>query len=208
MACSRVRGDPVRMAEGESWTGRLMWAPADRVAGTRGPRAVPAGVVAIGALVALMLARGEGGPAWTRFAFVAAAAGLVVAAVLLWIARRPLALAIAVALIPLAVAGVVVASTARDRELHERDKWGGAVLRYEDRGRILTDAQAEAVPEGITKDELTARLGVPAGSGVQRLFGERDMRCLAYRTGKPERAGQLLHAFCFRDGRYVALRRW
>ena len=198
----------MRMAEGESWTGRLMWAPADRVAGTRGPRAVLAGVVATGALVALLFTRDEGGPEWTRFAFLAAAACLVAAAVLLWIARRPLTLALAVALIPLAVTGVVVASAARDRELHEREKWGGSVFRYEDRGRIVTDAQAEAVPEGATKAELTAQLGVPAGSGVQRLFGERDMRCLAYRTGKPERTGQLLHAFCFRDGRYVALRRW
>jgi hypothetical protein len=198
----------VRMAEGESWTGRLTWAPADRVAGTRGPRALPAAVVATGALVALLFTRDEGGPEWTRFAFVAAAACLVAAAVLLWIARRPLTLVLAVALIPLAVTGVVVASAARDRELQEREKWGGAVFRYEDRGRIVTGAQAEAVPEGATKAELTARLGVPAGSGVQRLFGERDMRCLAYRTGKPERTGQSLHAFCFRDGRYVALRRW
>jgi hypothetical protein len=108
MACRRVRRDPVRMAEGESWTGRLMWAPADRAAGKRGPRAVPAGIVAIGALVALMFTQGEGGPAWTRFAFVAAAAGLVAAAVLLWTARRPLTLALAIALIPLSVAGVAI----------------------------------------------------------------------------------------------------
>jgi hypothetical protein len=196
------------MAEGESWTGRLMWAPADRAAGARGPRAVPAAIVAIGAFVALMFTQGEGGPAWVRFAFVAAALCLAASAVLLWIARRPLTLALAVTLIPLAVTVIVVASAARDRELEERDRWGGADFRFEDRGRIVTDAQAEAVPEGATKAELTARLGVPAGSGVQRLTGERGMRCLAYRTGEGRGAGAALHAFCFRDGRYVALRRW
>jgi hypothetical protein len=196
------------MSSAQSPSSRLLEAPADRVAGTRGPRAKLAGVVAIAALLALAFSSGAEEPDWTRFVFVAAAAALVAAAVLLWTARRAPALALGAALVVVAVAGGVAANAARERVQHEADRWGGAVFRFEQRGRVLTDAQAEAVPAGATKAELTERLGIPAGSGVQRLVGERDMRCLAYRTDKPERTGQLLYAFCFRDGRYAALRQW
>jgi hypothetical protein len=183
-------------------------APADRAAGRRGPRAKLAGVAAAGALVPLAFSSVSTDPGWARFAFGAAAALLIGAALLLWVARRRSAVAAGVALIVLGAALAAYAEAERAERQRERDKWGGAVFRHEERGRILTGAQAEAVPEGITKAELTARLGVPAGSGVQRVFDGPDMRCLAYRNGTRERSGARLHAFCFSDGRYVALRTW
>jgi hypothetical protein len=183
-------------------------APADRVAGTRGPRAKLAGLAAVAALLPLAFSSVSTDPEWARFAFGVAAAALVGAALVLWIARRRSVVALGVALCVLGAAVAAYAQVERAERGRESDRWGGAVFRHEERGRILTGAQAGAVPEGITKAELTARLGVPAGSGVQRVLGDRDLRCLAYRTGKPERAGQRLHAFCFRDGRYAALRRW
>jgi hypothetical protein len=185
-----------------------MQAPADRAAGTRGPRAKLAGLVALGALALLAFSSSSRDPAWTGIAFACAAATLTAAAVLLWTARGARAVVLGVVLIPLAVGGGVAAEAARDRAENEEAKWGGASFGFEQKGRILTEAQAEAVPIGATQSQLTARLGPPAGRGVQRVFGEPDMRCLAYRSGERRGGMPMLHAFCFSDGRYAALREW
>jgi hypothetical protein len=208
MARSRLQGDPVTVSSAGSCSRRLMQAPADRAAGSRGPRAKLAGLVAVGGLLLLSFSSFSRDPAWAGIAFACAAATLMAAAVLLWIARGGRALALGVALIPLAAAGGVAAEVARDRAEHEAAKWGGSVFSFERKGRILTRAQAEAVPTGVTQERLTARLGPPAGRGVQRVFGEPDMRCLGYRSVEREGGIPRLHAFCFSDGRYAALREW
>jgi hypothetical protein len=185
-----------------------MQAPADLAAGTRGPRAKLAGLVAVGGLWLLFSSSFERDPAWTGIAYACAAATLMAAAVLLWIARGARALVLGVVLIPLAVAGGVAAEAARDRSEHEAAKWGGAAFGFERKGRIVPRAEAEAVPIGATQAQVTARLGPPAGRGVQRVFGEPDIRCLAYRSGGQRGGMPMLHAFCFSDGRYAALREW
>jgi len=190
----------------DSTTGGLRLAPADRAAGARGPRAKLAGAVAIVALPVLAMSSFDRDPGWTVFAFAAAAGMLVAAAVLLWIGRNTRVLVLAVVLIPLGVATAVAAEAERNRVQHEAEKWGGASYRFDAKGRILTREQAEAVPEGITTEELKARLGPAAGSGVQRVTGEPDMRCVAYRGNSAEFPP--LFAFCIREGRYEALRQW
>jgi hypothetical protein len=97
----------------------------------------------------------------------------------------------------------------------ERIQVVDAFLRHELRARddeayelVLRMVSSMLADRSITRVSHIASQHDVSVRTVQRLFGERDMRCLAYRTGKPERTGQSLHAFCFRDGRYVALRRW
>ncbi len=76
------------------------------------------------------------------------------------------------------------------------------------RGAILTKAEAEAVPKGLTRAQLLARLGEPSARGVQGLSDEPRLRCLAYRRTDRRPLSQTLNAFCFRDGRYVELGEW
>jgi hypothetical protein len=105
--------------------------------------------------------------------------------------------------------GTVAAERARHRVVSEEEKWGGSVFRYDEhRGARLSTAEAEAVPKGLTHEQLRARLGVPAGRGIQRVFDGPDLRCLAYRSDSTDPNRLSLHAFCFRDGRYEALREW
>jgi hypothetical protein len=99
-----------------------MQAPADRAAGSRGPRAKLAGLVAVGGLLLLSFSSFSRDPAWAGIAFACAAATLMAAAVLLWIARGARTLALGVVLIPLAAAGGVAAEVARDRAEHEAAK--------------------------------------------------------------------------------------
>ena len=114
--------------------------------------------------------------------------------------------------IGLALLGLVVTAAAnleRQRIQTERDKWGGHVRgEAHQRGPRLTRAEAEQVPEGLTRTQLITRLGAPATTGIQRIFDEPDLRCVVYRSthGNAGRSG--LHAFCFRDGRYEVLREW
>jgi hypothetical protein len=163
----------------------------------------------VGALLPLTLSADDAEPAWTRPAFLAAALALVVAAVVVWVARRPAAIVIGVALVPLAAVGAIGAERAQDHAQQEADKWAGSVFTYHQKGRILTAEEARAVPEGLTKAELRARLGPAAGSGIQRVVGEKDRRCVAYRNPETRHAGMgRLHAFCFTDGRYTDLRQW
>lgn len=186
-------------------------APADRAAGERGLRAPLAGLVALATLFPFSVANFEVvHPAWARPAFVLAAAAGIVAAVLLWVARRRVVLALAIGLTLLGLLSTVAAERARQRVVSEEEKWGGSTFSYENRGRRLTRAQAEAVPKGLTRAQLTARLGVPSARGIERVVGEDDLRCLGYRSAArlPKHSVPNLHAFCFRDGRYAVLRSW
>ena len=189
----------------------VLRAPADRPAGKRGLRAPLAGLVALATLFPISLATyAAAEPSWTRPVFAIAAVAGVAASVLLWVARRRFTLALAVGLALLGLVGTVAAERARNRVIAEEEKWGGFAMGFYDdqRGARLSTAAAEAVPKGITKDQLLARLGVPAGSGIQRVDDGRDLRCLAYRSGRTGPRRLDLHAFCFSDGRYDVLRKW
>jgi hypothetical protein len=191
----------------------LLRPPADRPAGKRGVRGPVAAVAAIAALVPLGFARvadetAAGGPA-----ALAAGVALIGGALLLWTARRPGAMVAAVVLVLAGAVGATVAIgaeiRAEDEARREADRWAGSTFGFpRARGAVLTRAEAEAVPKGLTREALTARLGAPSATGIQRLAGEPDMRCMAYRsTTRPPRS-ELLHAFCFRDGRYAELGEW
>jgi len=181
----------------------LLQAPADRPAGKRGLRAPLAAVAVFAAVVTLAYGSRWDMPAWGRLVMLAAGAGLVASALLLWTARRPSAVAVAAALVAVAVPAWIVVEGYRQREQREAEKWGGTTFRYDKRGPAITKDEAEAVPEGATKDEVKALLGPAAGSGIQRVHGEDDLRCRIYRSAEPS-----VHVFalCFSGDRYVALR--
>lgn len=186
----------------------LLEAPADRPAGQRGWRAALAYPVALAALPALAYSNVADGPGWASPALVLVAAALVSAAVLLWIARRRAGLVLAAALVATALAVGVAAGAAQRDAQHEREKWGGSVFHFDEQGPAITRAEAEAVPEGSTKDEVRAILGRAAGSGVQRVNDGRDLRCVAYRAADHRGSLAGVYALCFSDGRYSDLRKW
>ena len=100
----------------------------------------------------------------------------------------------------------VAAERERSHAQYEADKWAGsATSEIKQRGPRLTEAEAEAVPKDLTRAQLRTRLGAPAATGIQRVFDEPDLRCLAYRRAQ---GTWTLFAFCFDDGRYTTLRRW
>ena len=150
-------------------------------------------------------------PDWTDPLMKAAGAALVVASVLLWIARRPLAIAFAGALVPVAVAACVVSLGARGNAKHEESKWSGFVVTFSDHGRTrpLSRVEVASVPDGATRAQVRRLLGPPTGRGIQRVVDARDMRCLAYPSDRrdPTRGGHL-HAFCFRGEHLAAQRDW
>jgi hypothetical protein len=185
----------------------LLRAPADRPAGSRGIRGVAAAVATLAALVTLTYGSRWDMPVWSRFVMLGAGTGLVGAALLLWTARRRGTLVLAVGLIVLAVPAWVAVERTRQTDRREADKWGGAVVSFDDKGAVLTQAEAEAVPKGTTKDEVRELLGPAAGSGIQRVTDGKDLRCVAYRVaGKRPEAS--LHAFCFTGERYTDLHKW
>jgi hypothetical protein len=97
----------------------------------------------------------------------------------------------------------------RRGSLHAEDRLGGAVFgEPKARGPRLTKADARAVPVGLTRKQLRSRVGAPASYGIQRVNDGRDMRCWAYRSPDRHPYRALLHAFCFRDGRYAELTEW
>lgn len=196
--------------EGVEATGirRILRSPAERPPGKRGLRGVAACVAAAGALVPLAFSSGTGDPGWVRPVFISVAVGMTLGATLLWVARRPVTLALGIGLLLLSVAGGVEADRAESHAQHEADKWTGASWHAHEKGRLLTLAEARAVPEGVTKNQLKALLGPAAGSGVQQVEGEKDLRCIAYRSHRGQGLGRILHAFCFTDGRYTDLREW
>ena len=165
----------------------------------------------LAATVPLRLSGFMADPGWTDPAMKAAAAALVLAAVLLWIARRPLVIALAVALVPAAVVACVLSFAARSNAEQEKSKWGGSVVAFHDHGRTqpLSAAEVASVPDGATRAQVKRLLGPPIGHGIQHVVGSRDLRCLAYPNDRldPTRGGHL-HAFCFRDGHLAAQRDW
>jgi hypothetical protein len=187
---------------------RLLEAPADRPAGHRGGRAVAAFVVAVAGLPAVGFSTNSDSPGWTGAAYLFAAAALISAAVLLWTARRPVGLGLAAVLVTAAVAAGAVAEAAQRREQREEERLAGSSFKFDEKGPAITRAQAEAVREGSTKDEVRAILGKAAGSGIQHVTDDRDMRCLAYNdANRPGRSWRLF-AFCFSGGRYTDLVVW
>jgi hypothetical protein len=183
----------------------LLEAPADRPAGTRGIRGAAAAVATLAALVTLTYGSRWDMPVWSRFVMLGAGTGLVGAALLLWTARRPAALVLAAALVALAVPPWVIVERHRLQEQREAEKWGGMTFKYDDRGPMITEAQAEAVPKGATKNEVKAILGPAAGSGVQHIHGAKDLLCLIYRDAKHPKVSTF--ALCFTGNRYSDLLR-
>jgi hypothetical protein len=186
-------------------SGSLLQAPADRPAGQRGSRAWLACAAAVAALPPLGFATYGEPPGWTGPAFLFAALALTTAAVMLWIARRGAVLGLAAVLVASAVAAGVVAEAAQQRE---EERLAGSSFKFDEKGPAITRAQAEAVPEGSTKDEVRAILGQAAGSGIQHVTDDPDMRCLAYNDAGYGGRFFRLFAFCFSGGRYTELVIW
>jgi hypothetical protein len=187
----------------------LLQPPADRPAGRRGPRGPLAAVAALGGLLPLAFSGPADETSWGQPAMIVAGATLIGGAVLLWTARRRVAVAAAFALVVLGAVGGAAAISSElrteSRRLRAEDRVGGAVM--DDPavgGPRLTQAAAEAVPVGLTRKELRGRLGAPASYGIQRITDGPDLRCWAYWTTRPH----TLHAFCFEHGRYSELMRW
>jgi hypothetical protein len=185
----------------------LLEAPADRPAGKRGIRGAAAAVATLAALVTLTYGSRWDMPVWGRFVMLGAGTGLVGAAVLLWTARRRGAVVLAVGLIVLAVPAWVAVENARRDAQREAEKWGGTSFKYDEKGPVISQAEADAVPKGSTKDEVRAILGPAAGSGIQRVNDGKDLRCVAYRAAG-KRPLDRLYAFCFTGERYTDLHEW
>jgi hypothetical protein len=191
----------------------LLVPPSERPAGHRGPRGPIAAVAALAGIIPLTWAQSFDETSWGAPTMLAAGASLVAGAVLLWTARRRVAVGAAAALVLLGAVGGAVAIAAEfrteSRRMAEEDRLGGAVFdEPRARGPRLTKAQAEAVPMGLTREQLRSRLGAPATHGIQRITDGPDMRCWAYRSPDTHPRWPLLHAFCFRDGRYAELTEW
>jgi hypothetical protein len=200
---------------GASASGGLWVAPADRPRGRRGLRAWLACATALASLAAFAASRlGSGGsgaggfggaefryeldgPAWARYALVAIACGLLVAAGLLWAARhRATLIAALVAIPPLVVGGLLVEIAL----LHA--------------GRV-TDAEAKAVHVGASEDELGRRLGDPAGHATWRRRGS-TLSCKVYvgdaytfrAGGRTTYTDHHKFFFCLDDGRIAVRESW
>jgi hypothetical protein len=180
---------------------RLLEAPADRPAGRRGWRGWLACAAAVAALPALGSSTYSDGPGWTGPVYLFAALALTWSAVILWTARRRAVLGLSAVMVAAAVAAGVVAESAQRREQREEERLGGATFKFDEKGPAITKAQAEAVPEGSTKDEVRAILGQAAGSGIQQVTDGRDMRCLLYNDAGHRGRSLRLFAFCFSNGR-------
>jgi 4-amino-4-deoxy-L-arabinose transferase-like glycosyltransferase len=188
---------------------KLLQAPADRPPGQRGLRAPAAYVVAVAALFALGFSTYSEPPEWTRAPLLFAAAALIAGALLLWTARRRASVMAAAVLVAAAVMAGVVADAAQREAKREADRLGGSTFQFDEHGPAITREQAEAVPEGSTKDEVRAFLGQAAGSGIQRVNDGRDMRCLVYRDAARTGWRNLrLFAFCFSGERYAEMLIW
>jgi hypothetical protein len=201
MARRRQWGDAVLV----NATG-LLHAPADQPAGERGIRGVAAAVVTFAALVTLTYGSKWDMPLGSRMVMLAAGAGLVTAALLLWTARRRGGIVVAAGLVVLAVPAWATVESARQREAREADKWGGMSFNYDEHGPMITRDEAEAVPKGATKDEVKAILGPAAGSGIQRVHGGDDLRCRIYRAADRPDSAFHTYALCFTGDRYTDLR--
>jgi hypothetical protein len=191
----------------------LLRAPADRPAGKRGARGTVAAAAALASLVPMLFFENAGDSSWARPGIAAGSLALIAGALLLWTARRRIVVAAAIAAVAagatLGWLAVAAELRAESRERRAADRWAGADFSYpRARGAILTKAEAEALPKGLSRAELVARLGEPSAQGLQRITDEPDLRCLAYRRTGGRAVSQALNAFCFRNGRYVELGEW
>jgi hypothetical protein len=184
----------------KSLTAPTLRAPADRPPWRKGIRAPLAFLAVIGAFWAALNFQTDGdeifgfrsaaihytldGPGWVHWAFVLACPALLAAAVLLWIARRPATVALALLLFAVSLASVI-----------------GAVVARHHSGRVER-AELDAVRTGASRSTVDQRLGWPAGHGHARVDGE-ELDCLIYvNTSARWYRGQHL-GLCFRDGRVV-----
>jgi hypothetical protein len=182
----------------------LVVAPADRAAGRRGLRGVLAAITAPAALLALAARgfNGSGGgsdgprefswkldgPDWTNRSLLVVAAALVLAALLLWAARRPWTVALGVLLVPLALGTGVI-----------------SVIERQTAGRV-TSAEVREARTATTETAVREMLGQTAGHGSMRLAALRA-DCAVYVASHKDRFGDHPeYLFCFRDGRVVG--RW
>jgi hypothetical protein len=186
----------------------LLRAPADRPAGQRGWRAPVALITTVAALVPLAMGTHPDPPGWTGPVMLGAAAVLLAAAIVLWTARRRAGVALAAALLAVAAMGGAVAYAAQQDAKRQEERLGGASYRFDEKGTAITPQQAESVPEGATKDEVRDILGPAAGSGVQRVKDDEDMRCLVYNDASRPKQFMHLLALCFEDGRFTELLSW
>lgn len=184
----------------------LLEAPADRPPGQRGWRAWLACAVAVAALPVVALTYEAG--LREQVAYLAVAAALVTAAVLIWTARRTLVLALAgVAVAASAISVVLIGVPNR---IHGEGGARGAEVEYtyDEDGRAITPAQAEAVPKGSTQDELEEILGSAAGDATLRRRDGVDSRCVVYLDQASRGPVDAKFAFCFAGDRYASLHRW
>jgi hypothetical protein len=141
--------------------------PSERPAGRRGVRGPVAAIAALAGLLPLTTARFADETSWGKPAMIGAGAALILAALVLWTARRRAAVGAAVALLLLGVVGAVLAISAEirteNRRWAEEDRLGGSVFdEPRQRGPRLTMAEAEAVPKGLTRGQLPGQIR-PAG---------------------------------------------
>jgi hypothetical protein len=190
-------------------TGKLLVPPSALPSGARGIRGPLAAVATLGAVVCFAMGAIDDDPTWTGPALNAAGAGLLVGAILLWTSSRSIALVFGVVLALGATAGAIASEVARSNLAHEREKWLGASFGFTGTpGRVVSETEAEAVPDGTSRDALIARFGPATARGVQNVDGEPSLHCLAYRAENDRPIDSNLHAFCFRDGQLEAVRRW
>jgi hypothetical protein len=185
----------------KSLTAPTLRAPADRRAWRRGIRAPLAFLALIGAFWAALNFRqfwdvifGSphgptihfhlDGPGWAHPAFYAAFGALAAAVALLWVARRPLGLALGLLLLVAGLGGVI-----------------GAVVARHNSGRVTGD-RLFALPMGTPRETVDGRLGWPAGHGHVRLQGDQ-LDCLIYVNTTARWEGRRHVGLCFREGRLV-----
>jgi hypothetical protein len=184
----------------KSLTAPVLRAPADRPAWRRGIRAPLAFVAVLGMLWATLNFRQFPetifgaprptihfhleGPGWAHPAFYVAFGALGVAAALLWLARRPLGLALGLVLLAGGLGAVI-----------------GAVVARHYSGRVTGD-RLFALPMGTSRDVVDRQLGWPAGQGSVRLRGDK-LDCLVYVNTTARWEGRRHVGLCFRDGRLV-----
>jgi hypothetical protein len=187
-------------------SGMLLEAPADRPAGQRGWRGAAAFVVAVAAIAPLAFSRIAIG--WDRAGYLAVAAVLATAAVLTWTTRRTPVLVLAGVAVGASALAVVLMGGAPN-VVRAQGSAGRAEMEYTyDRdGRAISPAEAKAVREGSTEDEVEEMLGSAAGSGTLRRRDGTDSHCLIY-PYQADRQPHEVFALCFSEDRYASLHRW
>jgi hypothetical protein len=185
---------------------KLLDAPADRPAGERGWRAPVAYAIAVAAVPTLALSYGIG--AREGAAYLAVAAALLTAAVLIWTARRPHALVLAGVAVAASVMAVVLLGVPNLHRVQGTTRGAETEYSFDADAPPITPAQAKAVPMGSTEEEVEEALGSAAGSGTLRRPDGTDSPCLIYGDQAGRQSFDPVFAFCFAEDRYTSLHRW